>query len=109
MNAYYAMARKLGVKIVYGANADDLEIRAGRFTSAVYIKDKLSHRVRARAVVLAAGGFQANLDWLKEYWGESADNFIVRGTPYDQGRMLRVLLDRGARPVGNPASVMLLP
>ena len=102
MNAYYAMARKLGVKIVYGANADDLEIRGGRFTSAVYLKDHLSHRVRARAVVLAAGGFQANLDWLKEYWGESAENFIVRGTPYDQGRMLRVLLDRGARPVGDP-------
>ena len=102
MNAYYAMARKLGVKIVYGANADDLEIRGGRFTSAVYLKDHLSHRVRARAVVLAAGGFQANLDWLKEYWGESAENFIIRGTPYDQGRMLRVLLDRGARPVGNP-------
>lgn len=102
MNAYYAMARKLGVKIVYGANADDLEIRGGRFTSAVYLKDNLSHRVRARAVVLAAGGFQANLDWLKEYWGESAENFIIRGTPYDQGRMLRVLLDRGARPVGNP-------
>jgi len=102
VNAYYAMARKLGVKIVYGANADDLEIHAGQFTSAVYIKDNLSHRVRARAVVLAAGGFQANLDWLKAYWGESAENFIVRGTPYDQGRMLRVLLDRGARPVGNP-------
>jgi tricarballylate dehydrogenase len=96
------MARKLGVKIVYGANADDLEIRGGRFTSAVYVKDNLSHRVRARAVVLAAGGFQANLDWLKEYWGESAENFIIRGTPYDQGRMLRVLLDRGARPVGDP-------
>src|SRR5262249_5096908 len=58
--------------------------------------------VRAQAVVVASGGFEANLAWLKEYWGDDADNFIIRGTPYNQGRMLRELLDGGAKPVGNP-------
>jgi tricarballylate dehydrogenase len=53
-------------------------------------------------VVLASGGFQANIDWLKEHWGETANNFIVRGSPYDKGRMLRVMLDNGAKPVGDP-------
>jgi tricarballylate dehydrogenase len=51
---------------------------------------------------VASGGFQANLDWLKKHWGEAADNFIIRGTPYDKGVMLRVLLDKGAKPVGDP-------
>jgi tricarballylate dehydrogenase len=60
------------------------------------------HTVRARAIVAACGGFEANLDWLKEYWGAAADNFVIRGTPYNLGRMLRVLLDNGAQPVGNP-------
>jgi tricarballylate dehydrogenase len=53
-------------------------------------------------VVAASGGFQANLKWLKESWGEPADTFIIRGTPYNRGRLLRVLLDRGAKPVGDP-------
>jgi tricarballylate dehydrogenase len=53
-------------------------------------------------VVVASGGFQADLDWLKEYWGEPADNFIIRGTPYNKGRLLRLLLDKGAAPIGDP-------
>jgi tricarballylate dehydrogenase len=59
-------------------------------------------KVRAKSVVVASGGFQANLTWLKECWGEAADNFIIRGCPYDRGRPLRVLLDHGAKPVGDP-------
>ena len=45
---------------------------------------------RARkAVVLAAGGFESNLEWLREVWGDAADNFIVRGTPYNTGTVLQ--------------------
>lgn len=51
---------------------------------------------------MASGGFQANFAWLKECWGEAADNFIIRGSPYDRGRPLRVLLDHGAKTVGDP-------
>jgi tricarballylate dehydrogenase len=53
-------------------------------------------------VVVAAGGFEANVAWLKEYWGEAADNFIIRGTPNNQGRMLKELLQHGVKPVGDP-------
>jgi tricarballylate dehydrogenase len=31
-------------------------------------------------MVAAAGGFESNLDWLREAWGPRADNFVVRGT-----------------------------
>jgi tricarballylate dehydrogenase len=41
-------------------------------------------------------------EWLKQSWGDAADNFIVRGTPFNKGRMLRVLMDKGAKPVGDP-------
>ena len=51
---------------------------------------------------VAAGGFEANLDWLRDAWGDAARNFIVRGTPYNTGTMLRALLDAGAAPVGSP-------
>lgn len=102
MNSYYATATKLGVTIVYEAHADDLEIEDGRFVAAmVNIKGKC-RRISAKCIVIASGGFQANLEWLKEYWGAPADNFIVRGTPFNKGRMLRVMLDKGAKTAGDP-------
>ena len=102
INAYYATAHKLGINILYEAEVLDLDIQDGRFASASVVTGNGSHRVRAKSVVVASGGFQANLKWLKESWGEAADNFIIRGTPYNKGRLLRVLLDQGARPVGDP-------
>ena len=102
MNAYYATAEKLGVKILYRTEVTDLNIENNRFVSAVVSIDNLSKEISARSVVVAAGGFQANIEWLKKYWGDTANNFIIRGTPYDTGTMLKVLLDKGVKPVGDP-------
>ena len=102
MNSYYAKAEELGVDILYDATVVDLAIDKGQFTSAAVELGGRTQSIKARAVVVAAGGFQANIDWLREYWGEAADNFIIRGTPYDKGRLLRVLLDAGAQSVGDP-------
>jgi len=102
MNAYYATAHKLGIEILYDAEVQDLEIFDDTFIGGSFVLQGALKKVRAKSVVVASGGFQANLEWLKEYWGDVADNFIIRGTPYNKGRMLRVLLDRGAKPVGDP-------
>jgi len=102
INAYYATANKMGIDILYDAEVHDLQIQDGRFVAASFVTGNTAHRVRAQSVVVASGGFQANLNWLKEAWGQPADNFIIRGTPYNQGRLLRVLLDQGAKPVGDP-------
>jgi tricarballylate dehydrogenase len=59
-------------------------------------------KIGARAVVVATGGFEANLAWLKRLWGAAADNFIVRGTPYNDGTLLAKLLEKGASPIGDP-------
>ena len=50
----------------------------------------------------ASGGFESNLAWLREAWGPRADNFIVRGTPYNSGRVLKLLLDRDVKSVSDP-------
>ena len=102
MNAYYATAHELGVEIAYDSEVHDLKIHNGKFSSLIVMSRGDLKEVRAEALVVASGGFQANIPWLKEYWGEAADNFIIRGTPYNKGRMLRVLLDSGAKPVGDP-------
>lgn len=101
MNSYYETARKLGVRVVYDAAAVDLIIERGEFTCARIRVDGEVREAAAGAVVVASGGFEANIEWLKRYWGEAADNYVIRGTPYNTGTMLAVLLDRGAKPVGD--------
>jgi tricarballylate dehydrogenase len=50
---------------------------------------------------MASGGFESNLEWLREAWGPAADNFIIRGTPYNTGTILKAMIDSGAQPVGD--------
>lgn len=103
VNAYYETAGRAGIDVRYDASVDDLAIEGRRVVGVVVPgRDGAREVVHARAVVIASGGFEANLAWLKEYWGDAAENFAVRGTPYNDGRMLRVLLDRGAMRVGDP-------
>jgi tricarballylate dehydrogenase len=54
-----------------------------------------------RAVVLAAGGFQANAEWRTRYLGPGWDLARVRGTRFNTGDGLRMALDIGAMPWGN--------
>ena len=103
LNAYYRTAEKLGADIEYDAEVRALDLRDGRFQSATVGRDGASRAVRGRALVAAAGGFQGNLDWLREIWGDAADNFIIRGTPYDTGTILRALSEQGIKTVGDPA------
>src|SRR5579871_184711 len=102
VNAYYASAERLGVRIRYDTEAVDLDIDGGGFRSAVVKTGGASRRIDAKAVVTATGGFESNFDWLKQAWGPAADNFLCRGTPYNMGRILKVLLDKGAKAIGDP-------
>jgi tricarballylate dehydrogenase len=102
LNALYRTALSLGVAVEYDAEATDLEIEGGRFRAAHVKRDGERAQVQAKAFVAAAGGFEADIAWLKRYWGEAADNFLIRGTPYNRGTLLRALLDRGAEPAGDP-------
>ena len=103
LNALYLTAEKLGVEIVYDAEVTDLQIEDGMFLSAT-LKQPIDSttEIRASALVAAAGGFEANIEWLKEYWGEAADNFLIRGTPYNRGSILKLLLDKGVQDIGDP-------
>jgi tricarballylate dehydrogenase len=103
MNSAYAAAGRLGVHVVYDTEVVGLTISNGRFESATIRGSSGTTEVQAKTVVLAAGGFESNLEWLAEIWGEAARNFIIRGTPYNTGTVLRLMLDAGAEPVGDPA------
>ncbi len=101
MNTWYAAAGKSGIQVLYNAEVVALRIADGRFESATVLLSGEPVEIHAKTLVAAAGGFEANLDWLKEAWGDAALNFIVRGTPFNKGKVLKLLLDNGVEPVGD--------
>lgn len=101
MNSYYAAAERLGIRVMYDTEVVGLDVRAGRFHAASTLAAGRTLTIRAKAAVIAAGGFESNFAWLREAWGEAADNFIIRGTPYNTGTLLRLMLDAGAESVGD--------
>jgi tricarballylate dehydrogenase len=102
MNSYYRSAERSGIRVLYDAEVVALDLADGEWRGATVMIGGQPHSVRAHAAVLASGGFEANLAWLEEAWGEAARNFIVRGTPYNKGTILRMMLDAGAQPIGDP-------
>jgi tricarballylate dehydrogenase len=103
VNTYYAIAEKLGIRVLYNAEVTALRMCDGRFDSATVSVDGSPVEIRAKALVAASGGFEANIEWLSEAWGDAAKNFIIRGTPYNRGKVLRLLLEHGADQVGDPS------
>ncbi len=55
----------------------------------------------AKAVVLAAGGFEANAEWRTRYLGPGWELAKVRGSRFNTGDGLRMALEIGAMACGN--------
>jgi tricarballylate dehydrogenase len=102
LNAYYHAAGQRGIRVLYNAEVTALQICDGVFQSGTALVEGREVAFRAKALVVAAGGFESNLEWLEQAWGAAARNFLVRGTPYNRGSLLRILLDSGAEPAGDP-------
>jgi tricarballylate dehydrogenase len=105
VNAYYRSAQAMGVDVRYESPVDRLEIANGRFQAA-WCKGE---RITAKSCVLAAGGFESNREWLREAWGQNArgewpaDNFLIRGTAFNQGVLLK-----HADAVGDPTQAHMV-
>jgi tricarballylate dehydrogenase len=103
VNALTTAAIKLGVTIGYDSEVVALAFDGNGNCAADIRHGGNAERVAAKTLIFCAGGHQANLDWLRESFGPAADGFMIRGTPYDTGSVLRRLLDAGAKPTGDPA------
>lgn len=108
LNALYARAERLGVEIRYEAEARDPLIRQGRLEQISVRQGADMQTLRPGATVLCCGGAQANRDWLRAHWGEAADGFVNRGTPFATGEVLQSLLRQGVQPVGDPKTAYLV-
>ena len=102
LNVYYERAAEVGVAIEYGVRVERFVFDGDRVTTVVARDSAGAERtIACRAVVVASGGFEANIEWLRRYWGDAADNYLVRGTPHNDGNVLAALLEAGAISRGN--------
>lgn len=103
VNAYYRSAESHGIQIGYETFVESLDIEHGRFKSAqICLPDGRKESIAAKTAIVASGGFESNRDWLREAWGPAADNFLIRGTRFNTGVVLRDLIAKGAATVGDP-------
>jgi tricarballylate dehydrogenase len=106
VNAYYRSAEALGIEIRYESPVDSLELgEGGRFVAA----HCNGQRIEARSCVLACGGFESNREWLREAWGQNergewpGENFLIRGTRFNNGTLLKFMMEHGADIIGDPS------
>src|SRR3954454_16416305 len=67
LNALYLTAEKLGVEIMYDAEVLELDVQDGLFLSATLKRGDARVQAKAATLVAAAGGFEANIEWLRDY------------------------------------------
>ncbi len=92
---------KAGADLRYGARATELIFDDDGVHGAIARIAGRSTAIRAKAVVLACGGFEANHEWRTRYLGPGWDLAKVRGSRFNTGDGIRMALDIGAAPYGN--------
>jgi len=101
VEAEHKAAANAGVRIFYNARVVSLQRDDAGVHGVTVVRDGKTVRIGAGAVVLAAGGFESNVEWRARYLGPGWDLAKVRGTRYNTGDGIRMALDIGAQPTGN--------
>ena len=96
-----SIARKNGIEIWFNARAQGLLTDDDGVKGVRVKRDGRTVEARAKAVVLAAGGFQADPEWRTRYLGPGWELAKVRGTMYNTGDGIRMGLEAGAAAAGN--------
>jgi tricarballylate dehydrogenase len=96
-----AAATARGIAVRYRCRALDLLYDGGSVEGVRVRQDGALRELRAKAVVLASGGFEANPEWRTRYLGPPWDLAKVRGSRFNTGDGIRMALDIGASPCGN--------
>jgi tricarballylate dehydrogenase len=88
--------------VAYDAKVTHVHLGMNGFEAVDVETNDQTQTICAKSAVLASGGFQGDIDWLARAWGPAARNFLIRGTPYNRGVVLKNMLDQGAESVGDP-------
>ncbi len=98
----FKMAHEKGVEVFYENKATGLELDGqGRISGVVVQSPEAVRVIKAKSIVLAAGGFEANQEMRSRYLGPGWDLAKVRGVPFNTGDGIRMALDVGAQSYGH--------
>lgn len=99
---WFKTAEKMGIEIRYEAHVLELtQASDGRVNGVVVRGGNGVEKLGAKAVILAAGGFETNPAWRTHYLGQEWGHAKVRGSNFNYGDGLRMALEMGAMPWGH--------
>jgi tricarballylate dehydrogenase len=101
VQSLHETAEQEGITVLYEAQAMQLlHDDNGVYGARLKLKGETTE-IKAKAVVLASGGFQANAEMRTRYLGPGWDLAKVRGTRFNTGDGIRMALEIGARSFGH--------
>lgn len=101
MEQYKAAADREGIETLYEHGVSELITGdSGEIAGVVAESPSGTSHLRADAVILACGGFEASPEMRAAHLGPSWKTAKVRGTPHNTGDGLQLALDAGASPYG---------
>src|SRR5262245_10860662 len=95
------IAEDLGIEIRFESPVCALHGDLRRIEGVTVSGPDGHYDLMAKAVIACAGGFQANPEMRARYLAGNTDSMKVRGSKYDTGEVLRLLLDLGVRSAGH--------
>lgn len=101
MKALHARAAREGIEVWYETPAIGLLAGERGVEGARVRRQGRILELRAKSVVLACGGFEANPEMRARYLGRNWDLVKVRGSRFNTGQGLRMALDLGAATSGH--------
>lgn len=101
-NTWFKTATAMGIDIRYDAHVLELSQNGQGRVDGVTVREPGGvSTVKAKAVVLACGGFETNPAWRTHYLGQEWGHAKVRGSNFNYGDGLKMALDLGAMPWGH--------
>lgn len=101
IDALFKTAVREGVQVKYQSRVTRLLHDERGVCGVEAVEGRKTETYRARAVVVACGGFEANAEWRTRYLGQGWDLAKVRGTRFNTGDGIRMTIDAGAQPYGH--------
>ena len=98
---HQANAARIGVEVRYDSPVTKISMDGDTAIGVIVQGKDGPYMIQASAVILCAGGFEANPSMRAQYLGPGWDLAYVRGTPHNTGSVLKLAMDIGAQTAGN--------
>ncbi|MEE2955417.1 MAG: FAD-dependent tricarballylate dehydrogenase TcuA [Pseudomonadota bacterium] len=95
------IALEMGIEIRYQSQVTDLLGNLRKIEGVLVSNPNEDYELLAPSTIICSGGFQASSEMRARYLGSNADLMRVRGSKYDTGEVLNMLVKLGAKTGGH--------